>query len=243
MTPRPASPADAVAWYQVGWRMFLRDPVMWVGMTVLFFVVAVVLNLVPLIGGLVFGLCTPTFGAGFLYAADQAHRRQPVSVLHLFQGFVNRETLNPLLILGLVPLAISLVGGLLIMLLLGGAAGVGAISQSDGAFLGMMLGGGLLLPVVSVGLFAALVAALIYAIPLVFFHQADARDALKGSLEAAMRNALPLILFIVIYVVLSFLAMIPLGLGLLVLLPVMSGAVYASYRAVWTDLVSDQSDT
>jgi len=243
MTPRATSPADAVAWYRVGWRMFMRDPLMWVGMTVLFFVVAVVLNLVPLIGGLVFGLCTPTFGAGFLYAADQAHRRRPVSALHLFQGFKNRETLNPLLILGLLPLAVSVAGGLLMVVLLGGAAGVGAVTRSDGAFLGMMLGGGLLLPVISVGLFALMVAALIYAIPLVFFHQANARDALKGSLEAAMRNALPLILFMVIYVVLSFLAMIPLGLGLLVLLPVVSGAIYASYRAVWTDLVSDQADT
>lgn len=242
MTPHVSDPTDAFDWYARGWRLFLRQPLMWVGLTLLFLVIGLVMNLVPLIGGLAFALCLPAFAAGFLHAADQAHRGNPVLPTHLFKAFQIRENLTTLLTLGLIPLAASLAGAILIALLLGGAMGVGAITQSDDATLGALVGGGLMLPLLSIGFFALMVAALIYAIPLVWFHQATAKDAVMGSLEASARNVLPLMLFTAIYVVLSFIAAIPAGLGFLVLIPVISGATYTSYRQLWSDLVSEDVD-
>ena len=242
MTPHVGALTDAFDWYARGWRLFLLQPLMWVGLTLLFLVMALVINLVPLIGGLAFALCLPAFAAGFLHAADQAHRGNPILPMHLFKAFQVRENLNALLMLGLIPLAASLAGAILIALLLGGARGIGAITQSVEAAVGALVGGGLLLPLLSIGFFVLVVAALIYAIPLVWFHQASAKDALMGSLDASVRNILPLALFTAIYVVLSFIAAIPVGLGFLVLIPVVSGATYASYRQLWSDLVSDDGD-
>lgn len=242
MTPHTSTTTDALDWYARGWRLFLHQPLMWVGLTLLFLIIALVINLVPLIGGLAFALCLPAFAAGFLHAADQAHKGNPVLPMHLFTAFQTRESLNALLLLGLIPLAASFAGAILIALLLGGAMGVGAITQSDDAAVGALVGGGLMLPLISIGLFVLVVAALIYAIPLVWFHQASAKDALMGSLEASARNILPLTLFTVIYVVLSLIAAMPAGLGFLVLIPVISGATYASYRQLWSDLVSADPD-
>jgi len=242
MTPHPSAPTDVFDWYARGWRLFLRQPLMWVGLTLLFGIIGLVMNLVPFIGGLAFALCLPAFAAGFLHAADQADKENPVLPTHLFKAFQSRENLNALLVLGLVPLAASLAGAILIALLLGGAVGVGAITQSDDAAIGTLMGGGLMLPLLSIGVFVLMVAALIYAIPLVWFHQASAKDAVMGSLEASARNFLPVMLFTTIYLVLSLIAAVPAGLGFLVLIPVISGATYASYRQVWSDLVSEDAD-
>ena len=57
--------------------------------------------------------------------------------------------------------------------------------------------------------------------------------AMKASFNAGATNWLPMVIFAVFLVVSLFFAMLPLGLGLILLLPVFSGAVYASYRDIF----------
>lgn len=45
-----------------------------------------------------------------------------------------------------------------------------------------------------------------------------------------MKNFAPFIIFMLIYMVLSIIAAIPFGLGFLVLLPVVVGAIYVGYK-------------
>lgn len=68
---------------------------------------------------------------------------------------------------------------------------------------------------------------------LVFFHDMTPLAAMKASFSAGARNWLTMVVFGVFLVVALFFAMLPLGLGLLLLLPVFSGAVYASYRDIF----------
>ena len=51
---------------------------------------------------------------------------------------------------------------------------------------------------------------------------------------AGVKNFLPMGIFGIFLVVAGFFAMLPVGLGLLLLLPVFSAAVYASYRDIFT---------
>ena len=51
--------------------------------------------------------------------------------------------------------------------------------------------------------------------------------------QSPVKNFLPMAIFAVFLVVALFFAMLPVGMGLLLLLPVASGAVFASYRDIF----------
>jgi uncharacterized membrane protein len=96
------------------------------------------------------------------------------------------------------------------------------------------LGVGMLLAMLLMSTIGLLLSmAFFYAVPLIMFAAAKPVAALKSSFAACLANILPLLLFSVVYIVLAAVAVIPFGLGLLVLLPVTFGAVYASYRDVY----------
>jgi uncharacterized membrane protein len=59
--------------------------------------------------------------------------------------------------------------------------------------------------------------------------------AIQSSFRAVLDNIAAYIVLAVIYFVLAILAAIPLGLGFLVLMPVMAGAVYSAHAEVFPD--------
>ncbi len=68
---------------------------------------------------------------------------------------------------------------------------------------------------------------------LVAFHELAPLDALKLSFRACLHNILPFSVYALISMVLLILAVIPLGLGLLVLIPTMTASLYVSYRDIF----------
>jgi uncharacterized membrane protein len=57
--------------------------------------------------------------------------------------------------------------------------------------------------------------------------------ALKASFEASLANIGPFLVYGLIYIALAIVASIPLGLGWLVLGPMMAGSCYASWRRIF----------
>jgi len=57
--------------------------------------------------------------------------------------------------------------------------------------------------------------------------------AMKLSFSACLKNMLPFLLYGFILLLLMFLAMLPFGLGLIILVPVMVAAMYTSYRDIF----------
>jgi uncharacterized membrane protein len=78
-----------------------------------------------------------------------------------------------------------------------------------------------------------LIMAVWFAAPLVLFHDHGAVDAMKGSFAGCLRNILPFLWYGVLFFLLSIVATIPLGLGWLVLGPVLAASVYTSYRDIY----------
>ena len=58
-------------------------------------------------------------------------------------------------------------------------------------------------------------------------------DALKASFNACLKNFLSLLVYGLIVMVLMFFAALPAFLGFLVLIPVLFGSVYVSYRDIF----------
>ena len=86
---------------------------------------------------------------------------------------------------------------------------------------------------VCLGLLIPLIMAYWFAPPLVIFHNINPVDAMKLSFSACMHNLLPFTVYSLISTVLFLLALVPLGLGLLVMIPTMTASLYASYQDIF----------
>jgi uncharacterized membrane protein len=75
--------------------------------------------------------------------------------------------------------------------------------------------------------------ALWFAPALVMLQDQTAMHAITQSFKGCVRNIVSFLIYGVVLLVLGFVASIPLGLGWLVLAPVILGSVYAAYRDIY----------
>jgi uncharacterized membrane protein len=217
-------------WITDGWELFKRQPGMWIGITLIAFVLFIVMALIPIAGGLLLSLLGPVFAAGFMIGCKALDTGGELELGHLFAGF--RERTGTLIGVGAIYLAASLV----IMLVVGLIMGVGMFAMMGGgdpeqvAAMGMTM---VLAMLVMFALMLPVVMAIWLAAPLVVFHEHGALDAMKGSFFGCLKNIVPFLLYGVVLFVLSIVATIPIGLGWLVLGPVLGASIYASYRDIY----------
>lgn len=220
-------------WFAQGWRLFTASPGIWVAMFVIFLVLSLVLAILPL-GSLVSSLCYPVVVAGVMLGCRSLSEGGPLEIAHLFAGF--RKNAGSLLLVGVL----YLVG----MMLIGFVAGVSAALMIP-----MMMGGNfkaddlsgviamapfiLLIVLVVLALMLPLIMALWFAPALVVFHDVQPMAAMRSSFQGCLRNFMPFLIYGVVGLLLGILALIPLGLGLLILGPVMWGSMYAGYRDIF----------
>ncbi|KFB76549.1 MAG: DUF2189 domain-containing protein [Candidatus Accumulibacter sp.] len=96
-----------------------------------------------------------------------------------------------------------------------------------------MLGAGLLGALPSRILCALIALSIWFASALMVFNRLQPVDALKASIRACLKNFLVFLVYGLISLILCFFAALPIGLGFLVLGPVLAGSVYASYRDIF----------
>jgi uncharacterized membrane protein len=74
-----------------------------------------------------------------------------------------------------------------------------------------------------------------FAPALVMMHDMAPMAAMKESFRGCLRNIVPFIIFGFVMILAAFVAMIPVGLGLLVWIPVAVAANYVGYRGIFTE--------
>lgn len=231
------STGQALGWFGDGWRIFKANPLTLIGSLILYVVIMLVLSIIPL-GNLVAALLSAALMAGLFLLAERVYREEDATVGTLFEPLQNAKSRNPLLILGALSLA------LIFVLLLIGALffGVAALTQSPTsggtsnpqAALDLFSSGGAIIGILIIVLGSIGVGmGLVYAPPLILFQEVRPWPAIKLSLAGCLGNILPLLVFGLIGLLLTFLAMIPFGLGMLILSPVLLGAGYASYLDIF----------
>jgi uncharacterized membrane protein len=77
------------------------------------------------------------------------------------------------------------------------------------------------------------VMAIWFAAPLVVFHERGAVQAMKESFFGCLKNIIPFLLYGLIFFVFMVAATIPLGLGWLVVGPMLAASVYTGYRDIF----------
>ena len=210
---REVDPGAVFDWLTQGWTMFLVNPGIWLGCGVLLLVMLMAISIVPVFGQIAAHLLVPLFGAGMLQLCRRISDGQEPQISDLFAGF--RHNAGQLVMVG-VFFALGIFGIALV-----------AFALTLG---GIMLAG-LMVLVLSV----PVIMAVWFAPALVFFHDMQPLAAMRASFAAGLRNWLVMTIFGVFLMVAAFFAMLPLGLGMMLLLPVASAAVYASYRDIFPE--------
>lgn len=227
---RVVAAGNAFEWLRQGWAFFAANPAQWLALALVLVVIFLALNIVPLVGALAANLLLPLFVAGMLQASRKAANDELPGINDLFVGF-SRNTSN-LLMVGVLYM-IGLLAIFAVVAALGGGSVIGGMVMGQPAGIGLAFGGMLLAMFFSLVLSVPLFMAIWFAPALVFFNNMRPVDALRASFSACLKNLLAFLVYGLVVMVLSFFAALPVGLGFLILIPVLSGSVYVSYRDIF----------
>lgn len=215
-------------WLAEGWRIFKLNPGMWIVLTIVYVVIMVVLGFIPLVGQLVAALISPALGGGLLYGARKLDLGEDLAIGHLFLGLTDAQKRTPFLILGALYLGLVILAFILAAIFGGGTA---MLTAAGG---GVAAAGGALAMALVVSLVVLIaVMAFLYASPIVMFTDVPPVEAVKASIEACLKNMMPMLVLGLVWIVLAVVATIPALLGWFVLAPVTVAAVYASYKDIF----------
>lgn len=222
-------------WLSGGFDLFRRGWPIWIVNMLIFGVISTLLNLIPIVS-LATAILSPMFFGGLMAGCLALDQGDELRVGHLFEGFSRNAGklagVGGLYLVG--ALAIGLVVGILVVATIG-VSGAGAeMDAADQAELANQMGGMVaIIALIVLGLTIPLVMALWFAPALVMLHELGPLEAMKLSFMGCLRNMLPFLLYGLIALLLTVLALIPVGLGLLVLGPMVIASVYTGYKDIF----------
>lgn len=217
-------------WIVEAYALFRKQPGIWMLTAVVLGIIFIVVSLIPMLGSFANALLFPIFTAGLMVGCRDLDKGGALEFEDLFAGF--RQKTGDLVLVG----AFNLIGWVLIAFAVIAVIG-------GGVFMGVMRGGiegaglsiaSLLIALLLVaGLSVPLYMATWFAPVLIVLQDMSAGPALKASFFACLKNWMPFLVYGVVLMVLGIVAAIPLGLGYLVLVPVMAASVYIAYRDIF----------
>jgi uncharacterized membrane protein len=218
-------------WIVQGWNLFRRQPGMWIGIVVVLALMSLVAAMIPFIGSLALMVLFPVFTAGLMLGCRAQAEGGELGFGHLFAGF--RERFGPLAAVGAIYLGVTMAIALVVGIVTGASMFAMMSPGADPAAAAGAAAGVALAMLVMLALMIPLFMAVWFAAPLVVFHERGAIEAMKESFSGCLRNIVPFLFYGVILMVLSVVASIPVGLGWLVLGPVLAASIYTAYRDIY----------
>ncbi|APV52342.1 hypothetical protein BWI17_07285 [Betaproteobacteria bacterium GR16-43] len=223
------------AWFGEAWKIFMLSPGVWIGIFLIFMVMSFALGIIPL-GSLVSSVLYPVFAAGLMLGCRDLEEGKPLEVAHLFAGF--KKNTGNLALVGLISLAfmvvIFIIAGIFVAFFLAATGVFAVLDQGDPARMAAVLIPVVLLTVlVALALALPVIMATWFAPALVIFHDMQPVDAMKASFSGCLRNIWPFIIYSLVGFLLLIVAVIPLGLGMLVMIPLIWISAYTAYRDIY----------
>lgn len=229
------------AWITRGFWHFTTNPLAWILAILVFIGLSMVMALIPFIGGILTTIMGPVFSGGLMLGAKAQDRGADFRLEHLFAGFSNNG--GQLALVGLLYLVGTLIVAALVGIFIAGSIAP-MMLEIDPTMIGgedpqqavNLMGPSMMLAIfVTTLLFIPLMMALFFAPALVALNGMSAIAAMRLSFFGCVKNLLPLLVYGISALALTVLAIIPLGLGLLVLWPTLLGAMYVAYRDIFFD--------
>jgi uncharacterized membrane protein len=224
---------QGLQWILSGFYLFLKAPLAWVFVCFTLMLIAMAMSFIPLLGKFVFTLISPVFLAGIMLGCKDMEQGKLIELKHLFISF--RTNSAPLITIG----GIYLIGQILII---GLVMLIGGSQMTDMLLYGKRVDESELMGVMSSMLTSSLIV-LTLSIPLmmaswfspllVVFHNVPPIVAMQRSFFACLKNFIPFQLYGVTLIVLTILGLMPYGLGLVILIPIIFTSIYVSYKDIF----------
>lgn len=243
MEPQRLQAGHGWQWIKQGYALFMKAPLLWMVILLICLIAMAGLSAIPVVGEPLSSLLLPAVLVGLMVGCRELGRGEELELAHLFAGF--QQHTAQLVTLG----GIALVGQFLIlglMMMVGGATLVSILASGhppqDPQVLAQAVAGAGLAVLIGVTLFFALLMAMQFAPMLVYFNGIAPVEAMKLSLRAFLVNVGPMLVYGIAFILLAFLASIPMMLGWLVLIPVMITSLYACYIDIFPPQKEDASE-
>lgn len=233
--PKKLTGGDGNRFISEAWGLYKKAPIKWTLMSLLTFILVMVVSLVPVVGSLIGSILFIPVFAGLYMGAEAITQGESLKFSHLFSGFKAR---------GLKLIGFALVYSIFyILALVIPFIAMGAMDilpmmfgqQPDPETLGRMGGTFFMLMLVVMAFMIPLMMAYWFAVPLITFQNDGVFEALGKSFKASLKNIWPMFIYGLMIMVWSLIAVIPVGLGLLILMPIMVISIYTSYRKIFTE--------
>lgn len=226
-----------LAWMTDAWRLLMARAGLWILLTIVGIGILLVAGIVPLLGTLLSPFASTLVVAGLMLVAAKQHAGGSPEVADLF-AVLSHAAFRSLMVLTLLYLALSFALALLAIAVLavtGGTAVVfGGLFGGEGAAAAAGLGTLLLGSLVVVAVMVPIIAMYWFAVPLVLFEGTEPWRAMKASLRATLANLLPMLVYGLLGLMAMILGIITLGLGFLVVMPLLLISWFLSYREIFS---------
>ncbi len=221
-------------WIGDAWRLFRARPGKWLLTLLVLIVIYVVASWIPL-SSLVTAFFWPFISAGIAKGADLQRRTGNFDVGKLFDGY--EKQWKPLLLIGAMGLLALAAFFVLLVIMMGVGVAMQAVLNIGGrADPSQFLSTGYALAIlIYLAIVLPITAATYLAPPLIVLNNLPAGAAMKMSFFASFKNVLSGLVYGLCALGLGILAIIPLGLGMFVWLPVMMITLYTAYRDIFIE--------
>ena len=240
-----AAPAGrGSAWLTEAFGYFGRDALTWIGVTIVLFLIAIAVNVIPM-GGVALQIATPVFSAGLMIGCREQDQGRSLQLSHLFTAFSDNDRIGQLVMIGVLYLVGIIVITILVMILgfmlFGGMAFIHELAAERAPQELAVIRNLLLLMLIGTALYLPLLMAIWFAPVLVILERVDAIHAMQLSFNACVVNFVPLLVYGIVGLVFTILATIPFMLGWLVLFPMIVVSIYLAYKDVFEPVQQDEA--
>jgi uncharacterized membrane protein len=223
---------SGVRWISEAWTLFRAQPQAWIALVALWLLASLVLLVIPLIGPPFMIMAQPAFFAGFVLACRDQEMGKPVQASHLLAGF--QASGRTLIQVG----SVALLATILIQMALHATGIFDDLPAKEDMRLyieGMTKAIEKYPFYWGASIFAqSLVNGILWFTAALIAHKPmPASHAIRWSFFALIGNVIPLTIFGVLLITLATIAILPMGLGLVVYLPIYAIVHYTSFKAVF----------
>lgn len=219
-----------LAWIIEALPYFTRNPLGWLAAMAVLFLLSLVLGIIPL-GGLVLNIFYPVIGGGLMLGCVAHKEGGSFEFQHLFAGF-KEPYFKRLTLAGVFYTIASFVVIVLMCVLVFVIFGVEffqKIGQGQIEDITQLAPDLLLLSLIAILLITPCIMAIWFAPVIIISSEESALSAMQMSFNACLKNIGPFTLYGLIIFILAILAFIPVMLGYLVLVPILSASVYVAF--------------
>ncbi len=228
-------------WIKDAFNLYMQSPLIWIAIMLVWLVIVIGLSALPFLSIIMYVL-GPILTGGMMLGCLALDQNENLTVSHLFKGFKhNSAQLAALGIIELIGFVLVFIVAALPFIILGSASTMDFMNLfnpetiPDESFIILIMMYFLLVLALEI----PIIMGIWFAPSLIAIHDIKAWAAFKLSFRACLSNLIPFLIYGLILLVFSFIAMIPVGLGMLVLLPVIMISMYTGYKTIFLHDTSD----